>query len=111
MQSIENKTNSLEGVVTGVITGEFGSFYIHESNTDIARMARFSELVGYRGQPIREIGLLPGRQVHFTVETNGSIGSVDFPFEDSYKRILGRWKLPFQDFFDNMRAKPPFGLE
>ena len=61
----------------------------------------FYQIKGYKGQTMREMGLLPSREVQFTLDANKTLQSVQFPFTDRYRRIFGL-RLRLQDFFDGL---------
>lgn len=87
---IEANNNTSSGTISETQEGDFPLGYVFT----------FDQIGGYKDQTMREMGLLPGREIQFTVDpTKRRIQSVQFTFVDGYKRVLGV-KLPFQDYLD-----------
>ena len=55
---------------TGVVTriGPFHTIHLDERETGSRYVFRLDKIRGYRGEPLREIGVKPGRPVRFAVE-------------------------------------------
>ncbi|TSC66202.1 MAG: hypothetical protein CEO21_247 [Microgenomates group bacterium Gr01-1014_80] len=101
--SVEKNTFSTHSATLIEAYNITGMGEVRDHTDDRSRMRRiftFDQIAGYGGQTMREMGLLPGREVSIVVGERGRIQSVIFSFEDRYKRFLGI-KLPFQDYLDD----------